>query len=102
MTPAGLDTRRRALGLSVEELAAVCGVQDRTARRWMSGDNAIPEDVVQTLEALEERMDNAVDQMVALVQATAAAGEPVILWRYRSQDDLERSLPARERGSKQE
>jgi hypothetical protein len=93
MTPAEFDTRRRTLGLSVAELADVCGVQDRTARRWCLGTLDRPADAVGALDALEAAMNRAVVEAVALVTERVADG-PVVLWRHRTPEAHARSRPA--------
>lgn len=90
MTPAGFDTRRRSLGLSVDETASLCGVQDRTVRRWQSGDSPIPADAAAALDQLEAAMSEAVEQALARATDHVARG-PVVLWRYRTQADQDRS-----------
>lgn len=90
MTPAEFDTRRRTLGLSVDEAAALCGVQDRTVRRWQSGAYPIPDDAEDALERLEDAMERAVDQAVKLAKAEAGRA-PVVLHRYRTAEDQARS-----------
>lgn len=90
MTPAEFDTRRRSLGLSTREAAALCNVQERTLNRWQAGEFEIPQDAVEALDALEEAMGDAVDNIVELATDKLERG-PVTLWRYRSQADLDRS-----------
>lgn len=90
MTPAEFDTRRRSLGLSTREAAALCGVQERTLNRWQAGDYAIPQDAVDALDALEESMSDAVENVVTFATDNVESG-PVILWRYRTQAVLDRS-----------
>src|ERR1700748_188855 len=77
MTPAEVDTRRRFLGLSVEETAPLCNVADRTVRRWQSGANLIPNDVKDALDDLESRMIAEVETI------RANASPPVTLKRSR-------------------
>lgn len=93
MTPAEFDTRRRTLGLSVDETAALCGVQDRTVRRWQSGATPIPDDAGDALEQLEDAMERAVDQAVKLAKAEAGR-MPIALYRYRTAEDQARSAHA--------
>ena len=90
MMSAEFDTRRRYLGLSVEEVAALCGVHDRTARRWCSGERRVPADVVAALEAAEDAMNAAVEHVVALATDHVQSG-PVVLYRYRAAVDMERA-----------
>jgi len=90
MTPAEFDTRRRSLGLTVEEAAALCGVQDRTVRRWQSGATPIPQDAASALSRLEEAMGAAVDNAVLLATDKMADGT-IALYRYRTAEDHARS-----------
>lgn len=91
MTPAELDTRRRSLGLSIEEQARVCGpVHEKTVRRWHSGAAPIPDDVRSRLDDIEDQMDRSVEALVRMYTDFVDAG-PVRLTRYRTQDDLDES-----------
>jgi transcriptional regulator with XRE-family HTH domain len=90
MTPAEFDTRRRMLGLSVEETAGLCGVQDRTIRRWVSGITPIPDDAMSALETLEDAMDEAASNAANLA-SQQPAGTIVTLWRYRPATDQAQS-----------
>ncbi|MCP4564079.1 MAG: helix-turn-helix transcriptional regulator [Bosea sp.] len=88
MTGAGFDTRRRALGLSISETAAVCGpVNERTVNRWINDHSSVPPDALASLDALEEAMEKAVDRLVAIATDQTMAG-PIQIRRYRTQDDL--------------
>lgn len=68
MTPADLRARRKALGLSVEGLAACLGVEGRTVRRWEDGTRDISRtaiillDLMMTEPAVRRRMGLADDQ----------------------------------------
>lgn len=93
MTPAEFDTRRRALGLTVEEAGIVCAfdgkpVTERQVRRWSRGDSPVPDNAVRGLAELELRMEMMVDQIVETVTKRTMAG-PVPLVRYRTQDELD-------------
>jgi hypothetical protein len=90
LTPAEFDTRRRSLGLSVDETAALCGVQDRTVRRWQSGASPIPEDATEALGGLEDAMLEAVEQALRLATDMTTSA-PVVLRRYRTAGDQARS-----------
>jgi hypothetical protein len=90
MTPARFDTYRRSLGLSVEETAGLCGVQDRTIRRWQSGASPIPDNAAEAMGDLEGAMTEAVEQAQALASDMTAQG-PAVLWRYRTLNDQARS-----------
>ncbi|QHL91176.1 hypothetical protein GVO57_10550 [Sphingomonas changnyeongensis] len=89
MTPAESDTRRRSLGLPVDETTSLCGLQDRTVKRWQSGYSSIPTDAAAALDQLEAAMSKAVEQAVALAADHVARG-PVVLWRHRTQADQDR------------
>ncbi|RIA37457.1 uncharacterized protein DUF1870 [Hephaestia caeni] len=95
MTPAEFDTRRRALGLSIEEARFVCAhngkpVDVRQVRRWANGESPVAQNAIDGLNALEWRMEAMVNQLVETVTKRTMAG-PVPLRRYRDQDDLDRS-----------
>ena len=82
MTPAAFDTRRRMLGLSVEETAEWCSANRVTVQRWIKGQSRIDPKAIARLAALENGMIDAVDRAVAM--ATGHTG-PVPLIRYRNQ-----------------
>jgi hypothetical protein len=90
VTGAEYDTRRRLLGLSVEEAARLHGVQDRTIRRWTRGVSPVPDDAALALLDLEDRMEKAVGEAVKLAKAEAGTA-PVALYRYRSVEAQTRS-----------
>lgn len=89
MTPAEFDTRRRLLGLSIQEVADWCEVQRRTVERWISGYSGVAENASARLLDLEDRMTAAVEQAVAL--ASVQKPDSVTLLRYRSQSGLDAS-----------
>ncbi len=91
MNGAELDTRRRLLGLSVEELAVVGGVAERTARKWLSGGYVVPDDVPDALAAIERIMERHVNRIVETAIENSEAG-PIPLYRFRNRDDLANSL----------
>ena len=83
MTAAAHDTLRRVLGLSVDETAALHGVQDaRTVRRWHDGTRALPDDAMPRLEGLREAMEDEVEQILRTAQGRT------VLTRYRSAANL--------------
>lgn len=87
MTGAEYDTRRRALGLSVRDLAELHGCAERTINRRILGEQPVrPEDMAD-LEQLEDAMDRAVDQAVKLAKAEAGR-MPIALYRYRNAEHL--------------
>lgn len=89
MTPAGFDTRRRLLGLSLQETADYCGVQRRTVERWCSGYSDIATSAIDRLDGLESQMGAAVDQ--AVDGARRQPDDTVALLRYRTQAALDAS-----------
>ena len=89
MTPACFDTRRRLLGLSVQETADWCGVQRKTVQRWASGYSDIPDSAIERLIALEDAMSRAVDELVAL--AAEKGADVIELKRYRDQPGVDAS-----------
>lgn len=90
MTSAEFDTRRRLLGLSIQEAADYLGVQRRTVERWIRGYSEVNPDAVERLLALEGRMSSAVEQAVAAI-LSVAGGAPKTLLRYRSQAAVDAS-----------
>ncbi len=82
MTPAEFDTRRRLLGLSIEETAEWCGANRVTVQRWTKGQSRIDPRAIDRLEELEDGMAAAVERAVATVKNHNG---PVPLFRYRSQ-----------------
>lgn len=89
VTPAEFDTRRRLLGLSIQETADFCGVQRRTVERWISGYSVVPQEAAQRMDDLKDRMKAAVRAAMDLAEHKPA--NDVRLIRYRSQDELETS-----------
>ncbi len=85
MNAATHDTLRRALGLSIEETAALHGVQDRQVRRWNAGTALLPADAMARLVALRDRMHDTVNQLADKVATDVSAGTTVRLYRYRTQ-----------------
>lgn len=92
MTPAELKTIREAIGLTVPDLAAIAGVQERTVRYWESGRSAVPDDVAAQVEAIDHRLtDMAAAALRQVREATAehgAAPQSIVLVRYRENADL--------------
>lgn len=89
MTPAEFDTRRRLLGLSIQEAADFLGVQRRTVERWISGYSEIPDSAIKKLDSLNAAMMRAVDQAVKFAKRKPA--QEVALLRYRSQEAVDAS-----------
>lgn len=95
MTPAELRTLREACGLSLPQLAALAGVQERTARYWESGQSGVPADVADVVLRLDAHLTLAAHQAVAVVadMARAHPGDAlaeIVFLRYRSDADLHR------------
>lgn len=88
MNPAEYDTLIRRLGLSVSEAAALHGVEDRTVRRWCTGERAVPEDAVETLRVLET------DMAADLENILRTAEHRMTLTRHRSMQSLAEHEPA--------
>jgi hypothetical protein len=82
MTPAEFDTRRRLLGLNMEETAEWCGANRVTVQRWIKGLSRIDPKAVARLETLENSMIISAENAVALIFGHAG---PVPLIRYRTQ-----------------
>lgn len=54
MTPPDLRAQLAHLGLTQAGAAALVGVDDRTMRRWIAGDRAVPEPVARLLWACQQ------------------------------------------------
>lgn len=98
MTPAELKTLRAACGLSLPHLAALSGVQERTARYWESGQTIVPADVSAMITQLDAQLSQAAQQGVSTVTdyASAHPGQKladVVLIRYKTDADLHRFRP---------
>ena len=94
MSPAEFDTKRRMLGLSVDDAAQLCGgVSSRAVNNWMRGEAPIPNDAIQALALLEKQIDNAIDYIVADATDKTESGI-VVLLRYRTQQAFEESQHA--------
>lgn len=97
MTPAELKTIREACGLTLPDLAAMAGVQERTARYWESGKSAVPADVEELINRLDISLTLAANQAVHLIAEHARknpdAQIDVVLIRYKTDDDLHRYRP---------
>lgn len=91
MTGAEFDTRRRVLGLSVEDVATLLAVQHRLVQRWIAGSSPVPDFAGEMLDELEDRVSALVDQLVETLTRRTMAG-PVKLLRYRTADDYAESI----------
>ena len=65
----------------------------RVVRRWCQGERAIPKSVYQAIEAMYDRMDDAVDAIQKRVEEAQARGEAVTLTAYRNGYDLAAAEP---------
>lgn len=84
MTPAELKTWRESAGLSASNLADLIGVETRAVNRWEAGTNPMPDTLAQGLEALQERIADAMEGL----HNRLLAERPAVLYRYREPDDL--------------
>lgn len=92
MTPADLKIRREALALSQQWVAERLGVQDRAVRRWEAGERAIPDDVEDLLDEIEQHtqfiVDSTVDAIEDLIDAMREAPLGVDVAAYESDESL--------------
>ncbi|WP_438852966.1 hypothetical protein [Brevundimonas nasdae] len=88
-----LDTRRRALGLSIAETAAWMHAPERTINRWINDESAprSADDLIGRLAELEDMMEAIADGIVSAATDHTVAG-PVRLDRYRTQADLDAAM----------
>jgi len=98
MTPAELKTLREACGLSLPNLAALSGVQERTARYWESGQSTVPTDVADMISKLDLQLTLSANQAVHVIADHARANpdqqlEDIVLVRYKTDADLHRFRP---------
>lgn len=90
MTPFEIRLLRARLGLSQTEAAALCGVQDRTWRRWEAGDRTPGPAQLEPAHALLARQDRAVREALALyARLSKASGAPDALELAWSPDEDE-------------
>ena len=98
MTTSELKTIREAIGLTVPDLAALAGVQERTVRYWESGRSAVPADVQDQVLKIDAWLTAQAREALATVRALAAEvgalPESIHLLRYRENADLWRFQPA--------
>lgn len=83
MTGAEFAARRHLLGLTLDELAAMIGVNPRTVRAWETGRDLIPERIGDELAAL-------IDEHTALVERMVASDEVVGIVRDKEVADMPR------------
>lgn len=98
MTPAELKTLREACGLSLPQLAALCQVQERTARYWESGKTSVPTDVQNRVYNLDVQLtliaNQAIKTVASVIQRQGKAPANITLLRYRTDADLDRFHPS--------
>ena len=73
-----LQTVREYLGLTIESLAGILGVNPRTVRSWEAGRDPIPERIRVEVEAVEQSTAEAVGELAAALHeiwATTHDGE---------------------------
>ena len=90
MTPADLKIRREALGLSGEQLAARCGIQSRSVRRWEAGFTPVPDFVEDVLLEIEVFTDRLVAGSIAEATAQFAASpdDVIEIQTYATDEDM--------------
>lgn len=92
MTPAELKTIRESLGLPLQWVADQARVKLRTAQYWEQGRNAVPQDVADMMNGLDEQFWQLVADYLTQVKEIAdedgALPEEVVLIRYRTDADL--------------
>lgn len=90
MTPADLKIRREALGLSGEQLAARCGIQSRSVRRWEAGFTPVPDFVEDVLLEIEVFTDRLISGSVAEAAAQFAASpdDVIDIQTYATDEDM--------------
>lgn len=96
MTPAEFKTIRESLGLTAQWIADQADVRLRTVQYWEAGRMAVPEDVATLLADIDQTLESAVAQTLALVaelKTRTGAPSEVMLVRYRSDEDLWRFRP---------
>lgn len=84
MTPAELHVVREWLGLDLDDLARILGINERTARRWQHGTTPIPDGVREDIERIERV---AADMVERAVTALNDARDPLILV-YRTDEEF--------------
>ncbi len=87
MTGAELNTLRKSLGLPVSWVAERSGVRQRSVNYWESGRFAVPDDVAELLVQTENRLRERFEMYFAAI-SRATYADPVVLFRYRSDEDL--------------
>lgn len=83
MNGAEFDTYRIYLGLSLEEAAKICGVSDRSIRRWIAGKHPVPQSAFEAMAHLEARMCTAVELILNYTDKDEAE-KPLVIKRSLS------------------
>lgn len=93
MTAAELKTLRESLGLSAQWVAEnIANCQLRSYQFWEAGERAVPEDVAEQLEELDERFEDLVEGAVSKAEESNA--NEVALIRYKTDEDLWQASPS--------
>jgi len=93
MTAAELKTLRESLGLTLDAMAEMSGVQQRTAKYWESGRFPVPADVQEVLQRLDDRFEHMTRMTLEAMRQQRTQPAEVVLIRYRSTDDLHHYRP---------
>lgn len=84
-----LQTVREYLGLTIESLAGILGVNPRTVRSWEAGRDPIPERIRVEVEAVEQSTADAVGDLVAALHDARDVSVRV----YRRDEDMWAARP---------
>lgn len=84
-----LQTVREYLGLTIESLAGILGVNPRTVRSWEAGRDPIPERIRVEVEAIEQSTADAVGDLVAALHDARDVSVRV----YRRDEDMWAARP---------
>lgn len=84
-----LQTVREYLGLTIESLAGILGVNPRTVRSWEAGRDPIPERIRVEVEAIEQSTAEAVGELAAALHDARDVSVRV----YRRDEDMWAARP---------
>ncbi|KJR10258.1 helix-turn-helix domain-containing protein [Gordonia sihwensis] len=90
MTSAEFRVARETLGLTTSWLATQFGVDERTVRRWDTGENPVPDARAALMLHLIEFTDDFITQVI---DGLDCDGDSVVVV-YREDEDLHRMWPA--------
>jgi transcriptional regulator with XRE-family HTH domain len=94
MTGAEFKTIREACGLSVQDLAKIIRVEERSIRYWEAGKQSPrSSDVAETLLAIDRRLDATAEAVLQLVKSAPEKPAEIALLRYREDGDLWAAMP---------